>query len=283
MRRSTYLLIIFAVIILAASIYVFSPPQETEKTPLASPPLEMVKTTAGQISREDNTAQPITNTPNNRPNTTAEKTPIIAVKVTRADHLDNSDPAAQAVLSELNPSLKQWFNQKELIRKFVMTVDQIANNDMPKDHLPLTFPLEHFNVQETTTTTLSATHNTEPKIYAAAPVNYKRFTPLITALTVIPTENVVAYYKDWQPLLDKAYMELGYNNAFTQRLKKALEQIIQARSLPQGALLKQPHVFYEYVDAELEQASEIQKFLWRIGPDNMQALQGYAQQLKTQL
>jgi hypothetical protein len=62
-----------------------------------------------------------------------------------------------------------------------------------------------------------------------------------------------------------------------------IDRTLAVESLSKPPVLEQPHVLYTYADQDLEQAGDLDKLLWRMGPDNMAALQGYLLELKSAL
>lgn len=202
----------------------------------------------------------------------------ITLEVAHAEQLNDSDEALKAVMNVLNPSLLQWFNQEELLRKVVMAVDRVASGEIPTTHMPLQFSKAMFKVNA-----VASTADNEVSTFYVMPENHARFKPLVSALHTIDPAVLAAYYQDWLPLLEQAYAELGTDMSFDQRFHQALDQMLDAQPLAADTVLTQPHVFYEYEDKTLESANAVHKFLWRIGSENMASLQNYLRGFKAQL
>jgi hypothetical protein len=113
--------------------------------------------------------------------------------------------------------------------------------------------------------------------------NFTRAAPLIDAIVAIPPEQMVRYYRNWQPLLERAYRELGRGGNFDARLRKALNRVAAARLPPENAELNQAGVYFVFTNPSFEKMSELEKLLWRIGPDNTRRLQTYLNQLQQTL
>lgn len=105
--------------------------------------------------------------------------------------------------------------------------------------------------------------------------NYERARALIDAFTAIPPVRLAQYYRGWQPLLDKSYRELGRSGNFEQRLRFAIQRIEAVKPLPPQSQLVQPGVYYKFADPIYENASELEKLMWRLGPDSTRRIQGY--------
>ncbi|NRB38557.1 MAG: DUF3014 domain-containing protein [Pseudomonadales bacterium] len=243
------------------------------------------------IPADEERDQPVVALINREPIITAVQAEVAAVQaetkseleveltVARAQALDGSDVAVKSLMTSLNPSLLQWFDQDELLRKFVMAVDRLASGELPTQHLPLQYAKASFTVQQINTDETLAIKKT----FIAGQNNTSRFDALISALNIIPPASLAAYYQDWSPLLEEAYLEMGMETTFDQRLHQAITQLLLVKALPEDSLLIQPHVFYEYQDPNLEQANGLNKFLWRVGKDNRLRLQTYLRELKSQL
>ena len=66
-------------------------------------------------------------------------------------------------------------------------------------------------------------------------------------------------------------------------LHRATSQQPSSQPLPEQPELVRPSVYYRYADAKYENASDLQKFMWRIGPDNALRLQRYLRELEQAL
>jgi hypothetical protein len=204
-----------------------------------------------------------------------DQTPSAAepVRVPPPATLEGSDAQVAELLGELSPRLSDWLTPADQLRKWMAVVDQAAEGNLPLKNRPINYPMASFKVRKQDGTLL------------ADPANAARAKPLIDAITAIPPERMAAYYRAWRPLLDQAYAELGSARpgGFDQRLRLAIEQVLAAKPLPETAALTRPKINYTYVDAKLERAGELDKLLWRLGPDNTRKLQDYLRALQPQL
>lgn len=185
--------------------------------------------------------------------------------------LADSDSAVQSALKLLAPDLSQWFIPDEQIRKWVLTVDLVADGKLPKRYRPIDYPMDKFAVEK------------QGDTLVAADANYDRLTPLLDKVTAIDTALLAEYYVDWEPLLEKAWREQGKPGTFRDRLLTALSQILAVNPREEKAALERPSVFYRYKDNDLEDASDIEKLGWRMGEDNLLNLQAFARDLRQQI
>ena len=187
------------------------------------------------------------------------------------EELEGSDESVLAAIQKLSPALSKWLIPDEQVRKWVLTIDLIADGKLPKRYLPVDYSMAKFAVEKNRT------------VEILSDKNYPRTTPLIDALTSIDVDTLVDYYHAWEPLLEKAYREQGKPGTFESRLVTALNQILAVTPLEEKSPLIRPSVLYRYASDKLEQSSDVEKFCWRIGEDNTLTLQAFARSLRDQI
>lgn len=185
--------------------------------------------------------------------------------------LDHSDGQARAAVADIAAQFAQWLTPEEQVRKWVVLVDQIADGKLPEKNRPLHYPMPKFAVQR------------DGDRMLLDPADYARADRLVDTVTAIPIDALVAYYHAWRPLLDKAYAELGGRGGFDKRLRAALARVESVHSLTAQPELVQPVVYYKFADSTLEEASDVEKLMWRLGPANTQKLQDYLHKLEAAL
>ena len=182
--------------------------------------------------------------------------------------LDNSDTSVQNAVTQLDAQLPQWLMPEEQIRKWVMLVNQLADGKVPARNRPLEYPLTPFKVKQR-----------EGSLWLD-PDDYHRADVLIKAITRIPPEMLARYYHAWEPLLQKAQDELGNDARFQDKLRQAIKRIEAVKPLDGEVKLEPVVITYRFVDPTLEQASALEKQMWRLGPDNTRLLQQYLRKLE---
>lgn len=192
--------------------------------------------------------------------------------------LNQSDSSVASVMAELSPTLAQWLVPQEQVRKWVLAIDLLADGKLPQRHRPISFSAPGFQVE----TLIDAGAATIPgdERYLAARVNSQRFNALIATLDDIDVRTAGRYYNAWLPMLEQAYGELGKKDRFSERVVKAVDNILAAKTMPAKGVLKQPHVLYEYESSKLEQYSALDKAMWRLGDANRVAVQTFAKELR---
>lgn len=185
--------------------------------------------------------------------------------------VENSDEPVREAAADLAEPLAGWLQPADQVRKWVALVDQMAAHKLPSRNLPVAYNKDSFLVIET------------EQGLVADPANYDRWDTLINTITALDPKQVAIYYKKWSPLLESSYNELGNPQSFDNQFRTTLEHLLFIDPIPSDAKLKQPKVFYEYVDPKLENADQLSKWMWRLGPDNMARLQAWLKELQSYL
>ena len=185
--------------------------------------------------------------------------------------LDNSDPQVLSAVADFAPKLSKWLLPKEQVRKWVLAVDLLADGKLPKRYLPVDYPMNKFSTD----------------VNAAGPqlstTNYTRMDEIINTVTAVDSAVAARYYQEWLPTLEQAYKEQGKAGSFDQRLMQTISQVLATEPLEQEPTLKRPSVLYKYKDQNLEAANDIEKLMWRMGPENSEKIQNFLRELRYQI
>ena len=152
---------------------------------------------------------------------------------------------------------------EELVRKFVIMVENISRGESPEQNLPMLFPEERMSV-----TDLGS------EFYLIDEQSYQRFNGLVLSLTNISTETAVDFYQLMKPLFREAYAELALRDSdFNDVFMLAIDNVVNARTALQPQQLIRPNLNYLYANPEIENYSAVDKLLLRLGPENTESLQ----------
>ena len=187
------------------------------------------------------------------------------------EQLDGSDPQVLKAVADIAPKLAVWLLPKQQLRKWVLTIDLLAEGELPIKYPPLNFPMSPFKVEKSGDVIKNSTEN------------YSRADSLVNVITAIDPKVLASYYQYWRPTLERAYSEQGKPGNFDQRLRQAIDKVLGTEPLTRSATLQQPHVFYQYTDGEYEQRSQLNKLMWRLGTANMTRVQDFLQQFQANL
>ncbi len=153
---------------------------------------------------------------------------------------------------------------EQLIRKFVVFVDNTSRHEFPQTDLPYR-PIG----------TDMPARELDQNLFLMEADAHSRFDGFIDAMAAVETEQAFALYSLLRPLFQQAYAELGYRGRdFDDTLREAINNVLRATDTEGPYQLVKPSVMYLFADSELENADAVRKQLIRIGPRNSTRLMG---------
>jgi len=177
--------------------------------------------------------------------------------------LDASDPVVREFARALSADGRfgQWLQTKELVRKFVVAVDNVANGLSPKPHVDFFAPEGAFKVVS------------GPGEAFVDESGYARYDPVAEVFVSLDTPAAVRLYRGLKPLIRDAYRDLGYPDAdFEDTLVKAMAELLGTPVVKGRIRLEKKVVSYAMADGNLEGLSAAQKQLLRMGPKNVERI-----------
>lgn len=180
--------------------------------------------------------------------------------------LDESDNWIQEKLPELT-----WRNEllsllitEDIIRRFVVFTDNFAQGLLAYEHSVFIQPKVKFSVDEQ-----SLNVDGEPNVWQWDSETSKRFDLYVDLLRSVDSTILVNWYVDIKPLIDEAYLELGYEDDFTYTLQDAITRVLDME-LPKSTMdVTRTSVMYKFQDAQLEALDDSDKLMLRIGKENL--------------
>ncbi len=188
--------------------------------------------------------------------------------------LDGSDGVIRefALALSLHPSFAKWLQSKELIRKFVAGVDNVANGLSPKAHIDFFSPSGDFK----------AVPRGDRLVVDEA--SYARYNPAAEVFLSLDPGATVLLYKSIKPLLQDAYRDLGYPGTdFEETLIRAARELLSTPVVRGPVPLESQVVTFSIADERLENLSQAQKHFFRMGPKNVQEIQNKIRELAHRL
>lgn len=187
--------------------------------------------------------------------------------------LDTSDPAVKASLIESSSASEETVNRmlvdEGLIQRFVVSVTNLANDEMAPNHQLLTPPEQNFRV-----------YSQAGKQWIDA-ASYKRYTPYVDMLESFNNEALLNIYGIYKDDIQAKYAEIGSpDQDFNSVLLEAIDQLLDTPEVPVPVEVYTDSVAYKYADDRLESLNEPQKQLLRTGPDNMRRIKAKLRELK---
>jgi hypothetical protein len=182
--------------------------------------------------------------------------PLVALK--ESDSL--VEQLAQGLSS--HPQWAEWLKIKDLIRKVVAATDNIAQGKSPRAHLGFLDPKKPFTVKKV-----------EGKPYIN-PQNYSRYNGVAEVIHSLNAETTLKVYKHLKPLFQDAYRDLGYpTKNFQDTLIQAVVELLDVPVVEGDVPLEAGIGIYALADEDLEDLSDAQKHLLRMGPENTRKIQ----------
>jgi Protein of unknown function (DUF3014) len=184
--------------------------------------------------------------------------------------LDDSDVLVRQRIGILssNPLVAAWLGTKNLIRNFVVVVENISHGMNPSRHLMVLRPMGPFRVM------------TRGSQVVIDPRSYDRFSRIEEAAVSIDARTAGRLYQSFKPLLQTAYDELGNQEPIDRAVERAIITLLQVPAIDGDIRVEQTGegIGYEYADEKLEALTGAQKQLLRMGTKNIRIIQS---QLRT--
>jgi len=183
--------------------------------------------------------------------------------------LDESDNDIAAAIKQLT-DVAGLFSFKSFIRHFVVTIDNMTNQKLPRRYIftqrvPDTFVVKK---QDVDTALLDEK-------------NFKRYKKYVDLADYIDSRKLVVQYIRFYPLFQEAYEELGYpDRYFNDRFIQVIDHLLKAPEVKGPIQLIRPKVFWLFVNPELESLSAGQKILVRIGHENARRVKSKLRELR---
>lgn len=172
--------------------------------------------------------------------------------------LDQSDAKfVGAIGPALGSQLLEQLLPEEIIRRIVVTVDNLPRKQLPAKLVPLKRASGSFITEG------------EGESLVIGAMNSARYTTYIQLLQAINPSKLVSVYAQFYPLFQRAYEELGYPKAyFNDRLVEAIDDLLATPDVQEPLRLVQPKVLFQFADPTLAERSAGQKMLLRMGSEN---------------
>jgi len=152
----------------------------------------------------------------------------------------------------------------DMIRRLVVFTDNFAQGNLSYEHSPFVAPQDKFSVDEAAVIVVD-----KQNVWSWNKDSTKRFNVYIDLLRSIDSSKLVSWYFELKPLVDQAYGELGYEDDFTLTLQDAIARVLDMELPKSSMAIIRPSVMYKYQDKKLEDLSDSDKLLLRLGKENL--------------
>jgi hypothetical protein len=171
-----------------------------------------------------------------------------------------------------HPTYAALLVSDRLLEQFVLAVDAVAGGYSPRDELGPLRPQRQFLVREA-----------DGRLVPAAGT-FHRYDLAADVVESISTAGAVDLYRSFQPRLEAIYAEVGWAaESFDTRLRQAVDHLLAVDGLSGAFELEQRAIVYAYADDHLEQLSNAQKQLLRMGPRNMARVVAKLRELRAEM
>jgi hypothetical protein len=188
--------------------------------------------------------------------------------------LHESDADARSALADLigKDSLNSFFNLDSLVRRIVVTADNISRDKIPQRYILAKRVGGDFRA------------GGKERDITIAPENYRRYTPYVRMFEAVDVKKLINTYVYFYPLLQQEYKNIGSpKQYFNDRVVEAIDELLAAPEMNGPIRLVQPKVFYQYADPSLESLSAGQKLMIRMGAENAARVKAKLREIRTEI
>ena len=197
------------------------------------------------------------------------------LNVVQLPTLNNSDTFVFEGLRAMQngASVLRLLAQDQIVRKFVVFVENISRGEFPQTGLPYKALGEEMPVS-----------NIDENFFVMEDSAHARFDEIVQTFVSLDTDAAITLYRTLSPLFQQAYAEIGFRNvSFDETLRLSINNIVRTTNMEGPYQLVKPSVMYLYADASIENLQEVHKQLLRIGPDNTIILKAKLREFASQL
>lgn len=178
--------------------------------------------------------------------------------------LDETDALVRELIGRLSshPTVAAWLATDGLIVNFAVVTLRISNGESPTKELGSLGPVPAFRPQ------------TSRDDLFVNPSSYRRYDRYAEAVSALDARGAARLYATLKPRIVDAYRRMGLTGDFDPVLERAIVEMLRVPVVHGDVELAPKGIVYAFVDPRLEGLSAAQKHLLRMGPQNVQAIQG---------
>ena len=183
--------------------------------------------------------------------------------------LEESDETFRKDLGNISESLLTWFQVKDVIRKYIVIINDLSQNQILYKHRKFLKMPQNFVVKE------------DAQGLYIGQESYARYDQLANAISSLDVQKGLDLYLTFRPLFKQVYDEFGYPAEYQLEdiFMKAAASVLEAPIINGRVSLRRYSVGYKFADAKLEVLNGVEKQMLRMGPDNTQKIQVKLRQL----
>lgn len=196
-------------------------------------------------------------------------------EVIQLPSLNNSDEFVFEGLRAFQDSaaLIRLLANEQLVRRFVVLVDNISRGEFPQTGLPYRPMPQEMPVR-----------SIDDNLFVMDESAFSRFDQLIDTFVSVDTGQAMSLYRLLSPLFQQAYAEIGNRNInFDDTLRSAINTVLRTSNVEGPFQLVKPSVMFLHADASIENLQDVHKQLVRLGPENTDKLRAKLREFSSQL
>lgn len=167
-----------------------------------------------------------------------------------------------------DPRFRRWLFEGDLVRRWVVVTDNLAEGVSPRGQLSFLGPARPFSVRR----------RGRREVIAAE--SYRRYDDFADIVATVDAPALAQAYRALHPALEAAYRALGYPEASLDRVTARALRRIEAAPVRDGEVaVVGSDGTWAFADARLENLGAVEKHLLRMGPRNTRILQAKARQI----
>ncbi len=160
-----------------------------------------------------------------------------------------SDEEVRKALAGVSPKLGDWLRQDALLDRWVVIVDNLAEDVSPRKQMPFAAPKKDFSARKNRLDERS----------------YERYDFFADVVASVDARAFAAAVRELHPLLEAAYHKLGYpDRDYDGVAQKALQRLIDAPVVEGPVPLVAKGALWRFADDKLESLGAVEKHLLRM-------------------
>jgi len=177
--------------------------------------------------------------------------------------LEKSDGFFRQELVSVSVDLLDWFEADNLIKKYIVIINDLSQKQIIYKHRAFLAPAKKMQVAK------------DSRGLYLDENSYKRYDGLANAIATINIEKATKMYLRWKPLFEEVYQDFSYPAEYQLEdiFLKAAASVIEAPVIEGRIALVKHAIRYKFADKNLESASDVEKQMIRMGPENTRKVQ----------
>jgi PAS domain-containing protein len=174
--------------------------------------------------------------------------------------------------SSADPSFRRWLAEGDLVRRWVVVTDNLAEGVSPRTALPFLAPPGRFSAVQA------------GGELVIAPASHARYDRFADAVASVDARAAARAYRALHGVLQAAYRALGYPGASLDRVTaRALGRLERTPVREDPVPVLDEGGVFVFADPALERLPAVEKHLLRMGPRNTRLVQGKAREIREAL